>query len=186
MAFLPSDPVSAHSLWLQLRSSKRKHRSRPRWRSDWNSPWVPLLLVSVLLLFFLIMPSNDVVERVEQTGQKDTSSTVPCARCLDNTEDLPMQTNQNRETTHPLTDGNLALAGESLGFIQKSEAKAHLSLVKNPITDPQDRSFFPTENYYDCDCYDHWPVHVMVPRPLHPVSSRSILGPLVPPSDHPL
>ena len=41
-----------------------------------------------------------------------------------------------------------------------------------------DRSFSPTENYYDCGCYDHWPVHVMVPRPLHPVSSRSILGPL--------
>ena len=52
-----------------------------------------------------------------------------------------MQTRLNRETTHPITDGNLALAGESLGFIQKSEAKAHLSLVKNPITDPQIEAF---------------------------------------------
>ena len=69
MAFSPTDPVSAHSLWLQLRSSKRKHR-RPRWRSNWNSLWVPVLLLSVLLLFYLIMPSNDVVERADQTAQE--------------------------------------------------------------------------------------------------------------------
>jgi len=48
-----------------------------------------------------------------------------------------MQTKPRREVTHPLPDGNLALVGDSLGFIQKTKAKAHLSLVKNPIYDSQ-------------------------------------------------
>jgi hypothetical protein len=52
-----------------------------------------------------------------------------------------MQTRQNRKITHPLTDGYLALAGESLGFIHKSKAKAHLVLVKNPVSDPQNEVF---------------------------------------------
>ena len=48
-----------------------------------------------------------------------------------------MQTKQKREMTNPLTDGNLALAGEGLDFNRKSHAKAHLSLVKHSIYDPQ-------------------------------------------------
>ena len=71
MAFSPTDPLSARSLWLQLRSSKRKHR-RPRWRSDRSSLLVPLLLLSVLLLFYLIMPSNNLFERAEQSAQKES------------------------------------------------------------------------------------------------------------------
>lgn len=52
-----------------------------------------------------------------------------------------MQTKPRREVTHSLTDGNLALVGESPGVIQKSKAKAHLSLVKNPIYDSQIETF---------------------------------------------
>ena len=71
MAFSPTDPVSAHSLWLQLRSTKRKHR-RPRWRGDWTPLWVLLLLSSILALSYVIMPSNDSIERAEQAAQKVT------------------------------------------------------------------------------------------------------------------
>jgi len=52
-----------------------------------------------------------------------------------------MQTSQEREITHPLTDGNLALASERLGFIQKSKANHHLSLAKNAIYDPHIAAF---------------------------------------------
>lgn len=51
-----------------------------------------------------------------------------------------MQTKPRREVTHPLPDGNLALVGDSLGFIQKTN-KARLSLVKNPIHDSQIETF---------------------------------------------
>jgi len=68
MAFSPIDPASAHSLWLQLRNIKRKRRSR--WRSDWTPLWVPLLLLSVLLIYYALMPSNDAVERAEQAAQE--------------------------------------------------------------------------------------------------------------------
>ena len=71
MAFSPTDPVSAHSLWLQLRSTKRKHR-RPRWRGDWTPLWVLLLLSSILALSYVIMPSNDAIERADQGAQKVT------------------------------------------------------------------------------------------------------------------
>lgn len=71
MAFSPTDPVSAHSLWLQLRSTKRKYR-RPRWRSDWTPLWVLLLLLSILALSYVIMPSNDAIERADQGAQKVT------------------------------------------------------------------------------------------------------------------
>lgn len=53
MAFSPTDPVSA-------------------WRSDWNPLWMPLLLVGVVSICYLIMPSNDVVQKVEQTAQKES------------------------------------------------------------------------------------------------------------------
>ena len=70
MAFSPTDPVSAHSLWLQLLSSKRKHR-RPRWRSDWTPLWVPVLLVTILALVYVIMSSNDAIEKTERAAQKE-------------------------------------------------------------------------------------------------------------------
>jgi len=70
MAFSPTDPASAHSLWLQLRSTRRKHR--PRWRSDWTPLWISLLLFSVLLIFYAIMPSNDATEQAEQAARKET------------------------------------------------------------------------------------------------------------------
>lgn len=71
MAFSPTDPVSAHSLWLQLRSTKRKHH-RPRWRSDRMPIWVPLLVLGILAFFYVIMSSNDAIERAEQAAQKET------------------------------------------------------------------------------------------------------------------
>ena len=74
MAFSPTDPASAHSLWLQLRNTKRKRR--PGWRSDWMPLWVSLLLLSVLLMFYATMPSNDAVEWAELAAQE----TVPHER----------------------------------------------------------------------------------------------------------
>ena len=70
MAFSPTDPVSAHSLWLQLRSSKRKHRL-PRWRSDWIPVWFPMLLFTILALVYMMMPSNDAIEKLEHATQKE-------------------------------------------------------------------------------------------------------------------
>jgi lysylphosphatidylglycerol synthetase-like protein (DUF2156 family) len=69
MAFSPTDPVSAHSLWLQLLSSKRKHRW-PRWRSGWIPVWFPLLLFTILALVY-VMQSNDAIEKVERAAQKE-------------------------------------------------------------------------------------------------------------------
>ena len=61
MAFSPTDPVSAHSLWLQLRSTKPKKHRRPRWRRDWAPLWVPFLLLVMLVILYAVMPSNDAV-----------------------------------------------------------------------------------------------------------------------------
>jgi hypothetical protein len=68
MAFSPTDPVSAHSLWLQLRSTKR-HR-RPRWRRDWTPLWVPFLLLMMLAIVYAIMPSNGAVNGEEAVLQE--------------------------------------------------------------------------------------------------------------------
>ena len=70
MAFSPTDPASAHSLWLQLRTSKRTRRRR--WRSDWTPLWVSLLLFSVLLIFYALMPSNDVAKQADRAAKDDT------------------------------------------------------------------------------------------------------------------
>ena len=69
MAFSPTDPASAHSLWLQLRNTKRKRR--PRWRSDWTPLWVSLLLFSVVAIFYVMMPSHDGVEQAEQAARQE-------------------------------------------------------------------------------------------------------------------
>jgi len=70
MALSSIDPVIARSLWLQLRSSRRKSR-RPQWRSDWTPVWILLVLMSILALSLLMMPSPsiDVMERVEQAAK---------------------------------------------------------------------------------------------------------------------
>jgi hypothetical protein len=70
MAFSPTDPVSAHSLWLQLLSSKRKYR-RLRWHSDSIPVWFPMLLFTILALVYVMMQSNDVIEQDEHTAQKE-------------------------------------------------------------------------------------------------------------------
>jgi hypothetical protein len=69
MAFSPTDPASTHSLWLQLRNTKRKRR--PGWRSDWMPLWVPLLLLSVLLIFYTIMPSNHAAEHAQHAAHEE-------------------------------------------------------------------------------------------------------------------
>ena len=69
MAFSPTDPVSAHSLWLQLRSTNRKRHHR--WRSDWTPLWVLGLLLTILTIGYVLMPSND---PIEETAQQETSS----------------------------------------------------------------------------------------------------------------
>lgn len=69
MAFSPTDPTSAHSLWLQLRTTRRKRQSP--WRSDWTPLWVSLLLLSVLLIFYAIMPFDDAAEQAKRTSHKE-------------------------------------------------------------------------------------------------------------------
>ena len=71
MAFSAPDLASAHSLWLQLRSTKRSRRHR--WRSDWTPVWVFVLLFSLLLIVYTIMPSNDAAEQADQTAHKQSA-----------------------------------------------------------------------------------------------------------------
>ena len=78
MAFSPTDPVLAHSLWLQLRSTQRKPR-RSQWRSDWMPLWVVLLLISILAVFAMLLPPVDTFERAERAitaGATDQQSLV--------------------------------------------------------------------------------------------------------------
>ena len=70
MAFSPTDPVSAHSLWLQLRSTKPKKHRRPRWRRDWAPLWVPFLLLIMLAILYAAMPPNDVATNAEHVLQE--------------------------------------------------------------------------------------------------------------------
>lgn len=64
MAFSPTDPASAHSLWLQLRNTKRERRLG--WRSDWTLLWVFLLLMALVLVFYAMLPSDDAAAQIEQ------------------------------------------------------------------------------------------------------------------------
>lgn len=68
MAFSPTDPASAHSLWLQLRNTKR--RRRLRWRSDWTLIWMFLLLLALVVVFYALLPSNDAAAQIEHTDHK--------------------------------------------------------------------------------------------------------------------
>ena len=70
MAFSSPDPASAYSLWLQLRTTKRKRRHR--WRSDWMPLLVVLLLFSLLLIVYVTMPPNDAPEQTNQASQQET------------------------------------------------------------------------------------------------------------------
>lgn len=70
MAFSPTDPVSAHSLWLQLRSTRPKRHRRPRWRRDWAPLWVPFLLLMLLAVLYVVIPPNDAVKNAEAVLQE--------------------------------------------------------------------------------------------------------------------
>ena len=76
MALSSTDPVVARSLWLQLRSSRRKRR-RPQWRSDWTPVWILVVLMSILALSLLMVPPIDVMERVEQAAQNRAVAQQP-------------------------------------------------------------------------------------------------------------
>ena len=69
MAFSPTETASAYSLWLQLRSTKRKRR--PHWRSDWTPVWVSLLLLCILVFVYSMLPLDDAAEQIEQTAHKE-------------------------------------------------------------------------------------------------------------------
>ena len=69
MAFSPTDPVSAHSLGLQLRSTKPKKHCRPRWRRDWAPLWGPFLLLVMLAILYAVVPSNDAVTSADDVLQ---------------------------------------------------------------------------------------------------------------------
>ena len=71
MAFSATDPVLAHSLWLQLRSSRRRKSRRPRWRSDLAAFWGPILLLSILAFGYMIVVPSDSFENVEQPAQNE-------------------------------------------------------------------------------------------------------------------
>jgi hypothetical protein len=71
MAFSPTDPVFAHSLWLQLRSPRRKTR-RTQWRRDWTPLWLVFLLISMLVFFSMLFSPIDSFERAERTAQNET------------------------------------------------------------------------------------------------------------------
>jgi hypothetical protein len=70
MAFSATDPASAHSLWSQLRNTKRKRRAS--WRSDWTPLWALLLLFSSLAVFYVMMPSHDAVKSAEPAAEQET------------------------------------------------------------------------------------------------------------------
>jgi hypothetical protein len=81
MAFSPTDPASAHSLWLQLRSTQRKRR--PQWRSDWAPLWFSLLFLSVLLIVYALMPFNDAAEQAtHMPNQENSAPGVPNAHAV--------------------------------------------------------------------------------------------------------
>jgi ferric-dicitrate binding protein FerR (iron transport regulator) len=66
MASSPLDPQSAHSLWLQRRSSRRA--ASPQWRSDWTPLALFLLLLGLLILLSVFLPSQEAVEKVKQAA----------------------------------------------------------------------------------------------------------------------
>jgi hypothetical protein len=73
MAFSPTDPATAYSLWLQLRYTKRT--GRRRWRSDWMPVLVVLFFFIFLLIFYAISPSNDAAEQAERIDHTSTALT---------------------------------------------------------------------------------------------------------------
>jgi hypothetical protein len=68
MASSLHDPQTAHSLWLQRRSSRRRAR-RAEWRSDWTPVGLLLMGLGLLLLLALFLPSNEAVEQAKQAAQ---------------------------------------------------------------------------------------------------------------------
>jgi hypothetical protein len=69
MASLSDDPQLARSLWLQLRSSRRRTRRRP-WRTDWLPAGILVLLMGILIIFSVMMPSDDPPRTADHSGNQ--------------------------------------------------------------------------------------------------------------------
>jgi hypothetical protein len=66
-----TDPMFARALWLQRRSARL--RARPtRWRSDWAPLGMLLLLMGILILFSVLLPNNDAIERAKEAAHSAT------------------------------------------------------------------------------------------------------------------
>jgi hypothetical protein len=81
MASLSDDPQLARSLWLQLRSSRPKAR-RPPWRSDWMPVGILLLLMGILIIYSVLMPPDEAVERAKQGGNETVGQQSPVVGAL--------------------------------------------------------------------------------------------------------
>jgi heme/copper-type cytochrome/quinol oxidase subunit 2 len=70
MSTFPQDPQIGQSLWLQRRSTRHAAHGT-QWRGDWSPIALLVLLVSVVILFFVFLPSNDAVEKAKQTARDE-------------------------------------------------------------------------------------------------------------------
>ena len=68
-----TDPMMAHTLWLQRRSARQGSR-RARWRSDRAPLGMLILLIGLLLLLWVFMPSDEVIERARDAEHHATLS----------------------------------------------------------------------------------------------------------------
>lgn len=65
MASSSTDPMLAHSQWLQRRSARRRVR-QARWRSDWAPLVMLIVLIGIVILCSVFIPYNDAVERAKE------------------------------------------------------------------------------------------------------------------------
>jgi hypothetical protein len=72
MTSSPQDRQLGHSLWLQRRSTHRAAR-RVQWRSDRTPVNLVLLLLGLLILLWIFLPTDGVVQRLKQAAPDDTS-----------------------------------------------------------------------------------------------------------------
>ena len=73
MASSLQDPQTAHSLWLQRRSTRKTARrdQRVQWRSDWTPVGLLLLLLGLLVLLSVLLPSHQTFDGVKQAAQNE-------------------------------------------------------------------------------------------------------------------
>jgi hypothetical protein len=76
MASSSSDRFSAHSLWLQRRSTRRS-ACRAQWRSDWTPIALFLFLIGLLLLLSVFVPSGEDIHRVKEAAAQDERGDSP-------------------------------------------------------------------------------------------------------------